>query len=132
MLNSMSLERFKEIFWDAFHRPKLSSSRIFGTWEGLEHLNDLLSGPLFAVYENGNCDYVFLQQAPFQDIHSPDDLMDWFQEILRQYAEGLQAATPPASEEETRDLQLLDYQLDIKAELCEIAYELCAARLGTN
>ncbi len=128
----MSLERFKEIFWDAFHRPKLVSGRIFNTWESLEHLNDLLSGPLFSVYENGSCDYVFLQEAPFQDIHSPDDLMDWFQEILRQYAEGLQAATPPTSDEEMRDLQLLDYQLDIKAELCEIAYELCAARLGTN
>lgn len=128
----MSVERFKELFWDAFHRPKLSSPRIFKTWESLENINDLLSGPLFSVYENGNCDYVFLQHAPFQDIHSPDDLMDWFQDLLRQYAEGLQAATPPTSEEETRDLQLLDYQLDIKAELCEIAYELCASRLGTN
>lgn len=128
----MSLERFKEIFWDAFHRPKFSSDRIFETWEGLEPLNDMLSGPLYAVYENGNCDYVFQNNAPFESIASPDDLMDWFHEVLKHYAEGLQAAVPPRSEEETRDLQLLDYQLDTKAELCEIAYELCVARLGTH
>jgi len=129
----MSLERFKELFWDAFHRPKLSSSRILETWENLEPTNDLLSGPLFSIYENGNCDYIFLkQEEPFQAISSPDDLMDWFQDLLKHYAEGLQAATPPASEEETRDLQLLDYQLDIKAELCEIAYEICVERLSTH
>jgi len=129
----MSLERFKELFWDAFHRPKLGSSRILETWENLEPINDLLSGPLFSIYENGNCDYIFLkQEEPFQAISSPDDLMDWFQDLLKHYAEGLQAATPPASEEETRDLQLLDYQLDIKAELCEIAYEICVERLSTH
>ena len=128
----MSVERFKEIFWDAFHRPKLMSSRIVETWESLEKTNDLLSGPLYSIYEKGNCDYVFLRHQPFEAIASPDDLMDWFQDLLRQYAEGLQAATPPANEEETRDLQLLDYQLDIKAELCEMAYELCVARLSAH
>jgi hypothetical protein len=128
----MSLERFKEIFWDAFHRPKLSSDRIVEIWEGMEPLNDLLSGPLYAIYEKGDCDYVFQNNTPFESIASPDDLMDWFQELLKHYAEGLQAAIPPRSEEETRDLQLLDYQLDTKAELCEIAYEICVARLGTH
>ena len=128
----MSVERFKELFWDAFHRPNLGSSRISEAWESLEPLNDLLSGPLFSIYENGNCDYVFLNQEPFQSISSPDDLMDWFQDLLKQYAEGLQGATPPASEKETRDLQLLDYQLDIKAELCEMAYEICVERLSTD
>ena len=128
----MSLERFKEIFWDAFHRPKLSSDRIVGIWEGMESLNDLLSGPLYAIYEKGDCDYVFLNKEPFESITSPDDFMDWCQDLLKHYAEGLQAALPPRSEEETRDLQLLDYQLDTKAELCEIAYEMCVARLGTH
>lgn len=129
----MSLERFKELFWDAFHRPQLVSSRIFETWESLETTNDLLSGPLFSIYENGNCDYIFAKQdEPFQSITSPDDLMDWFQDLLKQYAEGLHSATPPVSEEETRDLQLLDYQLDSKAELCEIAYEICVGRLSTH
>jgi hypothetical protein len=128
----MSIERFKEIFWDAFHRPKLLSSRIADTWEGLEPLNDLLSGPLYAIYENAHCDYVFSNQAPFESVASADDLMDWFQEVLKHYAEGLQAALPPVTEEETRDLQLLDYQLDTKAELCEIAYKICTERLSSH
>jgi hypothetical protein len=128
----MSLERFKEIFWDAFHRPKLVSERIYGTWENLEPINDLLSGPLYSIYENGHCDYVFQKKHPFESIASADDIMDWFQDLLRQYAEGLQAAVPPASEEETRDLQVLDYQLDIKAELCEMAYEICKERLSLH
>jgi hypothetical protein len=128
----MSLERFREIFWDGFHRPKLVSTRIAEIGESLEPLNDLLSGPLYGIYEKGNCEYVFLKNEPFASISSPDDLMDWFQDLLRQYAEGLQAATPPDSEDETRDLQLLDYQLDTKAELCEIAYALCIERLSTH
>ncbi|HSZ71029.1 MAG TPA: hypothetical protein VK750_00025, partial [Cytophagaceae bacterium] len=97
----MSVDRFREIFWNAFHRPKLISTRIYTVWENLEPINDLLSGPLYAIYEKGNCDYVFQKKDTFEGISTADDLMDWFQDLLRQYAEGLQAATPPASEEET-------------------------------
>jgi hypothetical protein len=128
----MSVDRFREIFWNAFHRPKLISTRIYTVWENLEPINDLLSGPLYAIYEKGNCDYVFQKKDTFEGISTADDLMDWFQDLLRQYAEGLQAATPPASEEETQDLQVLDYQLDIKAELCEMAYAICNERLSTH
>jgi hypothetical protein len=120
----MSTVRFKEVFWNAFHRPKLESNRIFEVWSALEPINDILAGPLFSIYENGNCDYIFRNEDTFQGIKTADDLMDFFQDLLRKYAEGLEAATPPIDSLETRDLQVLDYQLDIKAELCEIAYKL--------
>lgn len=120
----MSIVRFKEIFWNAFHRPKLESNRILAVWESLEPVNDILAGPLFSIYENGHCDYIFTNQDAFQSILNADDLMDFFQELLKKYAEGLEAATPPIDALEAKDLQTLDFQLDLKAELCEIAYQL--------
>ena len=120
----MSIVRFKEIFWNAFHRPKLESNRILAVWKSLEPVNDILAGPLFSIYEKGHCDYIFTNQDTFQSILNADDLMDFFQELLKKYAEGLEAATPPIDELETKDLQTLDFQLDLKAELCEIAYQL--------
>ncbi len=124
----MPLTRFKELFWDAFHRPQLGSIRIQEVWLSLETINDILAGPLFSIYENGNCDYIFHNQEVFKSIINADDLMDFFQEALKKYAEGLEKATPPLSDTELKDLQTLDYQLDLKAELCEIAYQLCSER----
>ena len=124
----MSLETFKNNFWNAFHRPKLESERIFHVWQSLEPVNDILAGPLFAIYEKGNCDYIFSNNDTFKNILNADDLMDFFHELLKKYAEGLEAATPPQNELELKDLQTLDYQLDLKAELCEIAYELVLSR----
>ncbi len=120
----MSLDRFKELFWNAFHRPQLKSERIHHVWLSLEPINDILAGPLFSIYENGHCNYIFSNQEVFQSIVNADDLMDFFQELLKKYAEGLEQATPPNNEDELKDLQTLDYQLDLKAELCEIAYQL--------
>jgi hypothetical protein len=124
MKPNMPLERFKEIFWNAFHRPKLESDRIQQVWLALEPVNDILAGPLFAIYEHGNCHYVFKKEELFHNILNADDLMDFFQALLKKYAEGLEHATPPTNDQELKDLQTLDYQLDLKAELCEIAYQL--------
>lgn len=124
----MSLEHFKALFWNAFHRPQLKSERIHQVWLSLEPINDILAGPLFAIYENGHCDYIFSNQEVFESIVNADDLMDFFQELLKKYAEGLEHATPPTDDTERNDLQTLDYQLDLKAELCEIAYQLTLAR----
>jgi len=126
----MPLTHFKEVFWNAFHRPKLESERIHGVWQSLEPINDILAGPLFSIYENGNCDYIFHNQDVFQSIINADDLMDFFQEALKKYAEGLEKATPPLNDAELKDLQTLDYQLDLKAELCEIAYRLSSEQFG--
>jgi hypothetical protein len=120
----MNLERFKLIFWDAFHRPKLNSARMNEVFEALEPINDILAGPLFAVYENGHCQYIFDDQSSFIDIVTADDLMDMFQDLLKRYAEGLEAALPPVTPEEETDLKALDFQLDLKAELCEMAYQI--------
>ena len=125
----MSLTRFKEVFWNAFHRPNLGSKRIQDVWLSLEPINDILAGPLFSIYEKGNCQYILTNQEVFQEISTADDLMDFFQELLKKYAEGLEQATPPLDDQELKDLQLLDYQLDIKAELCEIAYQLTLDQL---
>ena len=120
----MNLDRFKLIFWDAFHRPKLTSPKINQTFQSLEPINDILAGPLFSVYEHGNCQYIFDDQSSFIDIVTADDLMDMFQDLLKRYAEGLESAFPPATPEEEADLKTLDFQLDLKAELCEIAYQI--------
>ena len=68
MLVDILIQEFKAIFWDAFHRPKLASEKMHSVWLSLEPMNDYLAGPLFAIYENGNCDYLFRPDAPLQEI----------------------------------------------------------------
>ncbi len=41
-----ALVRFREVFWDAFHRPKLHSEKFLSIWQSLEPVNEQLSGPL--------------------------------------------------------------------------------------
>lgn len=66
-------QKYRSLFWDGFHRPKLKTTRIQEVWEQLEKLNDVLSGPLFAVYEKGECSYVLKDNQRFPKIQSLDD-----------------------------------------------------------
>ncbi|MBX9851753.1 MAG: hypothetical protein K2X86_08350 [Cytophagaceae bacterium] len=63
------LKRFKEIFWDAFHKPKLETEKFLEVWEGLEPVNDMLAGPFYCICSNDQCDYVFKDKARFPSIY---------------------------------------------------------------
>jgi hypothetical protein len=120
--------RYKDIFWDAFHRPKLQSEKFFTIWKQLEPINDYLSGPLFAIYESGHCDYFFQDKNRFPWMNIPEDFMQWCADRVEQYREGVETI-PALSEEEAQDKELLLFQVDLKMELADIAYEIQSKRL---
>jgi len=122
------IHRFQLIFWDAFHRPQLLSEKFTAIWEELEPINDHLSGPLFSVYEKGNCDYFFQDKNRFPWMNIPEDFMQWCKDRVEKYRTSIESIETTNIEEE-HDKELLLYQVDIKMELSDIAYELQVERL---
>ena len=116
-------EKFKEIFWDAFHRPDLKSEKFEAVLARLQPLHDLLAGPLFSIYENARCDYIFQDKDRFPHIHHADDFLNWCIEIINQYKDGITSETTE-TEPEKKDKQLLLYQTDMMMELSDLGYEL--------
>jgi hypothetical protein len=116
-----SLAKFKEIFWDAFHRPKLNSASFKTLWEQLEPVNDHLAGPFYAIYSDGQCDYVFKDKVRFPEINDPDDFLSWCIQLVDQY-KGAVESVVTQNETEIQDKRLLLFQTDIKMELADLAY----------
>jgi hypothetical protein len=118
-----NLLKFKSLFWDAFHVPALQSEKYVIKFRELEPLNDLIVGPLFSIFETGNCDYIFESDERFKGINSADHFFDWLVASIKEYAEKI-ADSNPQTEEEEHDVQTLLFQTDIKMELAELAYEI--------
>ena len=125
------LERYKEIFWDGFHRPKLQSDDYLKLWESLEPINDHLSGPLYAIYEKGNCDYFFQDKNRFPWMNLPEDFMQWCTDRIEKYKEAVENIEAD-TKEAAHDKELLLFQVDIKMELADLAYEIQTERLFKN
>lgn len=119
----MSLEKFRSLFWDAFHRPALSSERFNRAWLSLEHFTNMLAGPFFSIYEKGNCDYFFEDKTRFPEINDPDDFLDWSVELVTAFRDAVMEL-PAETEEEIKDKQVLLFQADIMMELAGIGYDL--------
>ena len=122
------LNRFRELFWDAFHRPKLKSEKYHAIWHNLEGINGMLAGPLFSVFENGDCNYIFTDKKRFPSISDPDDMLNWLMQFIEEYRASV-IATEPESDDESDDLQVLLYQTDIKMELADLTYQIEKKRL---
>lgn len=116
-------DKFREIFWDAFHRPDLKSENFENIWMELKPLNDLLAGPLFSVYENAQCDYIFKDKVRFPQVNHEDDLLSWCIDIINQYKDLISSKTAD-TDVEKKDKQILLYQTDMMMELADLAYEI--------
>ena len=121
-------EHYRRLFWDAFHRPKLESSKFLEIWQNLEPVNDTLAGPLYAIYEKGECDYMFNDKEKFPTINEPDDFLEAMVRLVEYYKNGVEQVVA-ANEAEEKDKVLLLYQADIKMELTEIAYQIQSERI---
>lgn len=117
------LKEFKSVFWDAFHRPALKTDKFRQLWLSLEPINDLVSGPLFSVYEIGECNYVFGDHKLFVDVKDKDDLLTWLTERIEVYMETVREM-PAANIEESEDKRILLFQADVKMILCDLAYKM--------
>lgn len=120
--------RFKEIFWDAFHRPQLESEKFYAIWNSLEHVNEILAGPLYGIYSSGNCDYLLNDKNRFPNIHDVDDLLDYLTFYVETYKEKISEAEA-IDEKEKGDKQVLLFQTDLKMELASLAYEIQKSRI---
>jgi hypothetical protein len=116
-------DNFREIFWDAFHRPDLKSEKFKNLLLELQPMNDLLAGPLFSIYENAQCDYMLSDKERFPGIKDPDDFLNWCIDIINKYKE-LISSNIPDTEIEKKDQQILLYQTDMMMELADLAYEI--------
>lgn len=123
------LTKFKEIFWDAFHRPKLETEKFEKLWQDLEPVNDMLAGPFYSIFESGNCDYVFKDKTRFSEINDADDFLDYCTHWSENYLEKIVDITAD-TEAEKKDKQILLYQTDIKMELSRLAYEIQKKRVN--
>ncbi|WMJ73344.1 hypothetical protein RCC89_09235 [Cytophagaceae bacterium ABcell3] len=115
-----NLQQFKEIFWDAFQRPGLKSHKFIAKWQELEPINDQLAGPLFAIYEKGNCDYIFSDNERFPQINKPEDLFERLEKMIHHYHDEV-AMAEPKNDIEKEDQQALLFQSDKKMQLAELA-----------
>jgi hypothetical protein len=125
------IERYKEIFWDAFHRPKLITDKFTSIWQSLEPVNEQLSGPLFAVFEKGHCDYFFQDKNRFPWMNLPEDFMQWCTDRIEKYREVVENTEAIGNEDE-HDKEILLFQVDIKMELADLACEIQTERLFKN
>ncbi|HEX8545694.1 MAG TPA: hypothetical protein VF691_01960 [Cytophagaceae bacterium] len=123
MANEQKLERFREIFWDAFHEPRLKSEAALTVFQSLEQLNSILAGPLFSIYEKGNCDFVFDDNLRFPTVKTNADLFERNISIINLYREKIEKMEIKSSEDEG-DKKVLLYQVDLKMELADLAYSL--------
>jgi hypothetical protein len=116
-------DKFREIFWDAFHRPDLKSEKFESVRESLQELNDLLAGPLFSIYENGQCDYIFKDKQRFPKMKHSDDFLNWYIDLINKYKNEI-SSHAAETEVEKKDLQILLYQTDMMMELADLGYEI--------
>ena len=116
-----ALLTFRNIFWDSFHRPALQSPSFIAIWEHLESINNVLAGPFYAIYDQGNCDYIFNDKKRFLEINEPDDLLNWCVQLIEKYKLEIENFTAE-TEAEIKDKKLLLYQTDLKMELADLAY----------
>jgi len=123
------LDQFKKIFWDAFHRPKLHTDTYVELWNSLEPMNDRVAGPFYSIYTNGHCEYIFRDKDRFPQINDAEDFLDYCTEIIKKYQEEV-AKIIPQTEEEKSDNQVLLYQIDMKMELANLAYQIEKERLN--
>jgi len=121
---STELEEYRKIFWDAFHRPKLSSEKYVDLWQKLDLINDVLSGPFFSIYENGNIQYIFEDKTRFPNINSIADFNTWASYLIHSYHDEVESLDKPIDKTEEFDLQVLRFQTETKNRLLELAMSI--------
>lgn len=123
---------FRKIYWSAFQRPKLNSPRFNDLWLDLEGISDWLSGPLYSIFSNGNCDYVFKdKEGRFPGVTSPESFLVWENNLLTSYRKGILNKKPTGFGEEA-DYQVLYQQTEVMEVLVNLAYEIQKARIEKN
>lgn len=124
MTPSADLKEYQKLFWDAFHRPKLSSRKYQDQWQSLDLINDVLAGPLFSMYENGHIRYIFEDKERFPKINSLEDFKIWAAYLINVYHDEVESLDAPVNKEEEYDLQVMRFQTETKNKLVALAVKI--------
>ena len=121
---STDLDEYKKIFWDAFHRPQLSSKKYSDQWQSLDLINDVLAGPFFSMYENGHIQYIYEDKDRFPNINSIEDFKTWATYLINVYHDEVESLDSPIDNTEEYDLQVMRFQTETKNKLLELALKI--------
>lgn len=123
-----TLEDFRGLFWTAFMSARgRRSKRYEEVWQDLELTSDYLAGPLYSIYEQGECDYVFTDRVRFPTISNPEDFLTWCLASSNEYREGVLKAGV-GDEAEKADQAFLLNQASAMERLSRMAYKIVKAR----
>ena len=124
----MSIEQFRELYWIGFANPKIKVNRVWQLFTKLEIIADCLGGPLYNVYEKGNCDYVYRDnESRFPRVTNADTFRNWALDLVAKYRKGIEAFVPENQAEEIGRNILLQ-KAEFLAELVELAYQILKSR----
>lgn len=119
---------FRKIFWSAFQRPKLNSHKFNDLWVDLVEISDQLAGPLYSIFNNGNCNYVFMdEEGRFPAVTSPESFLAWENDLLQSYRKCILNKKTRGFREEA-DYKVLYQQAEVMEVLARLAYEIQKAR----
>lgn len=119
-----SLEEFKNKFWLSFSRPQLVSDKFKDLWSDLETISDTLAGPLYSIYENGECKYVFYSDNEvFAEINNLIDFLNWCLHWVNLYRKEILNFIPDGLDENNDQKALLEKAQRLE-ELSYLAYKV--------
>lgn len=132
MDNAENLITFKELFRQGFMRPQLITEEFKEVWSDLEGWSDTLAGPLYSIYVDDNCDYVFRDsETRFKGIKSEDELLGWCLDIVEEYRRGV-SKMAAKTENEIVDQQMLLSKTNIMEKLSHLAVDIQRHRTGKS
>lgn len=113
---------YKNSFWNVFNKLKLNSKKYKDVWPDLDSINDWLAGPLYSIYEHGNCDYVYEKNdGRFPEVNNPDDFLQWSLNLLQKYKDIIDKIEAQ-NENEINDRILLYGRVSELERLLTLAY----------
>jgi hypothetical protein len=122
------LAAFRKQFDLVFAPFGLASERYAEIRPDLELVSDSFAGPMYAIYDHGNCDYVF-DNDQFPGIHDVDDLMGWFMTWISEFRRVAATLKPSGAAEQSDDRCLARIAEHLE-ELARMAFEIMKEREG--
>jgi hypothetical protein len=92
-----------------------------------ELAQDHLAGPMYAIRQDGECDYVFANDPRFPGVDSPAKFRSWCMEAIAFYREVAQRVDP-ADPDERRDMELLLRQATLMEQVVDLAVTIVEGR----
>jgi len=126
-----TLEEFRAQFWPVTRRPKTHTERFGNVRDELELVSDALAGPLFEIFKEGECDYVFRDPSTFPTIHDPESFLSWCLSLADEYRQGALKEKPSNEEEKADQERMLEVARGMER-LSRMAFQIVKQRWSSS